>query len=244
MTGYTTSKLVAAALLLWPELLPAQSAFDVASIHASRIARAGGEGSGREHVDVSPTGIRFVNVSLNFCIQWAYGVKFYQVSGPDWIVRERYDILAKTGQPVARPRLRRMLQALLADRFALQLHSEMRPRPVYALVVHGARAKLRLSAPGEETGTSVVDGSFVFSHVTMPELAERLSDLAAIDRPVLDATGIQGIYDLTLPSAARDMRQDPGSIFTAIEEAGLKLEPRKSPLQILVVDHASRPSPN
>jgi hypothetical protein len=74
--------------------------FDVASIKPSRIEREGGENSRREHVAVSPTGVTMLNVSLSYCIQWAYSVKFYQVEGPDWVKQQRYEIVAKTEQPV------------------------------------------------------------------------------------------------------------------------------------------------
>jgi hypothetical protein len=77
------------ALLAFATLASAQTAlaprFDVASIRPSQMARSGGEGSGRENVFVSPTTVALRNASLSFCIQWAYGVLLYQVSGPDWI---------------------------------------------------------------------------------------------------------------------------------------------------------------
>lgn len=222
----------------------AQPVFDVASIRPSQIARAGGEGSRREHVALSPTSLTLVNVSLSYCLQWAYNVKFYQVAGPDWIVQQRYDVIAKTEQSAGKEQLRTMLQALLADRFRLRLHRETRIEPVYALVARKGAAKLQQSKSGQDAGTTITNGSFVFQHVTMSDFAERLSDFSAIDRPVLDNTGIEGVYDITLNSAARAVLDDPWSIFTAVEDVGLKLVPRKRPVEVLVIDRAEKPSPN
>jgi len=78
----------------------------------------------------------------------------------------------------------------------------------------------------------------------MSELAGYLSDLAAFDRPVLNKTGLDGSFDITLPSAAVAMRENPDSIFAALESAGFRLNARKSSVEILIVDHAEQPSPN
>jgi hypothetical protein len=75
-----------------------------------------------------------LNVSLSYCIQWAYSVKFYQVEGPDWVKQQRYEIVAKTEQPVSTADLRIMLQALLTDRFKLKLRRESKSKPIYAVV--------------------------------------------------------------------------------------------------------------
>lgn len=220
--------------------------FDVASIRPSQAARAGGEGATRESVQISPTTVTLRNASLSFCIQWAYGVRFYQISGPDWISRSRYDVTAKTATPSTSERqLKKMMQALLADRFRLRLRRDTKSIPVYELTATpGAAAKLKPSTTDQHSGISVVNGSFVFEHVTMPQLAEHLSDLSGFDRPVVDKTGIDGAFDITLPSAAAAMRENPDSIFGAVESIGFRLNARKSPIEILIVDHAERPSPN
>jgi uncharacterized protein (TIGR03435 family) len=222
----------------------AQTEFDVASIKPSAWARAGGEGSGRESVVVSPNSINLGNASLSFCIQWAYNVKFYQVSGPERLTVDRYDIVAKTGKPARKEELMSMMQALLADRFHLRLHRETRAMPVYELVAPSKGARLRQSGPDQKAGMSVVNGSFVFQRVSMSAFAERISDFSAIDRPVLDKTGIEGFFDITLPSAASAMLADPQSIFSAIEGVGLRLDSRRGPVEIVVVDHVERPSGN
>lgn len=185
------------------------------------------------------------NAGLNFCIQSAYHVKFYQVSGPDWLVAERYDIMAKTDARASKEQLMVMLQALLTDRFSLRLHRETRTVSVYELVAKSQAMKLnRASSDETGQGMTVENGSFVFRGVTMAEFAERLSDFSSFDRPVLDRTGMDGLFDITLPSAATAMRSDPDAIFAAVEGAGFRLNSAKAPLEMLVVDHAERPSPN
>jgi uncharacterized protein (TIGR03435 family) len=123
-------------------LLAVVAEFDVASIRPSQAARAGGEGSGRESVTVSPAAVTLRNASLSFCIQWAYSVRFYQISGPEWISRSRYDVIAKPGTPSPSERqLKEMMQALLAERFRLRLHRDTRTIPVYELTATPGAAK-------------------------------------------------------------------------------------------------------
>jgi uncharacterized protein (TIGR03435 family) len=135
-----------------------------------------------------------------------------------------------------------MLQTLLASRFKLALHRENKELSVYALVV--AKNGQKLTNAKDEGGPDirVSDGSFIFQNVSMPDFAEKLSDLRTIDRPVVDRTGIQGVFDITLKSAASAMLEDDGpSVFTLIQDQlGLKLEAKKAPVEILIIDHAEK----
>ena len=239
----TILKVAATLLLGSPFHCDAQAAFDVASIKPSQLSRTTGKGSRRERVFNTPTSLNLVNANLSDCMQRAYNVKFYQISGPPWIIDLRYDIVAKTEQPSGKEQLMAMLQALLADRFRLKLRRESRTEPIYALTARYAM-KLKKSTSSDDAGMSLAGGSFVFKHVTMAEFAERLSDFSAMDRPVLDKTGIEGAYDITLESAARNMLEDPASIFPSLEKAGFKLESRKGQEEVLVVEHAEKPSAN
>jgi uncharacterized protein (TIGR03435 family) len=92
----------------------------------------------------------------------------------------------------------------------------------------------------------VVDGGFVFSNVTMGEFAQQLTELRGIDLPVVDRTGIQGVYDINLKSAAKAILDPQGpSLLTLIQEQlGLKLVSAKDPVEVVVVDHAETPSAN
>jgi uncharacterized protein (TIGR03435 family) len=225
-------------------------AFEVASIKPVHYAG----GPLRVKANVLPAGINFENVTLRLCIQRAYAVKPYQVTGPEWINTERYTIVAKAGGPATEERLMRMLATLLADRFKLAFHKEPREIPVYALVV----AKSGLKMKESRSEGSEIDGDSDGLHgqrVSSGQLAGVLRQ--QLDRPVIDDTGLQGLYDFKLvfdsesnrpgsnPGAADDAAaHDPAgkpSIFTAVQEQlGLRLEARRGPVEVIVVDHAEK----
>ena len=227
-------------------------AFDVASVRPSSINRSGAEGSKRSRIEYSPLSLSMWNVDLVACIQWAYGVRDYQISGPGFPESGRYDIVAKIGSPASQSEMRMMLQDLLGKRFELKIHRESRMLPVYGLVVAKGGPKLPAPKPdaspthSSESLPRIENDSFVFYDASMAEFAAKLSLLRGIERPVVDRTGIPGIYDVTLKSAPSAILQPDGpSLFTLVEEQlGLKLVPEKSPIEVLVVDHVAKPSAN
>jgi uncharacterized protein (TIGR03435 family) len=197
--------------------------------------------------------------NLNQLIMYAYDLKSYQLSGgPTWATHpstdsDYYDISAKAEGPVTltQSRARQLLQTLLADRFQLRLHREMKEMPVYALVVGKAGPKFKESTP-DATGRMIASVSLTtvtstFTKSQMDSLVRVLS--SAADRPVLDQTRLTGFYDYKLefardPTAAAD-ESSASSIFTAVQEQlGLKLESQKGSIEVLVIDHAERPSEN
>ncbi len=182
--------------------------------------------------------------TLQDLIQDAYGVMQYQLIGlTDWekaVLGEHFDVDARSpGEtPPTADQLRAMLQNLLSDRFQLKVHEERREMPVYALVIAEGGLKMkRLTGDGP---IATVD----------PGLVLRLSKL--VDRPVLDKTGLTGRYDFEKPGwdqIRQQFREDRvagmASSFTAVrEQLGLKLEPRKEPMDVIVIDRAERPSAN
>jgi len=229
-----------------------QPAFEVASLkpHKPNVA---GENRGRESIDTAPGVLTVRNASLRSCIKWAYFIGDYQISGPAWLNDERYDITAKAAGPARLDELRRMLGTLLAERFRLQVHREAKELPVYRLVASKSGPKLHKAESGGNTSMQGENGSFVFRGTSMAQLADDLSGLTQVDRPVLDRTGIPGVFDFTLKFGEdnNEMKRaliagDGPSIFTLIEEQlGLKLEARKDAVEVLVIDHAERvPSEN
>jgi uncharacterized protein (TIGR03435 family) len=216
----------------------AAQAFELASVKANKS----GDTGSRFHVRNGT--FTATNNSLQDCIRWAYGVRDYQISGPDWLKSERYDIVAKASSPVPGGQIMLMLQTLLADRFKLTLHREQKLLPVYALVAGKNGLKLHKA----ETGGSHTNwgrSRLTAQQTSMLQFAETLS--RKMDRPVLDMTGLEGVFDFILeytPDDDRGVAGDsvPGpSIFTAMQEQlGLKLEARKAPAEILVIDHAEK----
>ena len=223
-------------------------AFDVASIHLSQLSRSGAEGSKRTDVRQTPKSLTMRNVTLLDRLMFANGVTEQQVTGPDWIGTERYDIAASTSDPVSRDELKHLLQPLLTDRFKLVLHSATKSLPAFALVVSKSRPKLERSHAETGSNLRVSGGAFVFEDTTMAELAQKLSQLSAVNGLVVDQTGISGSFDFRIQMAASEeiMRSEAihgeaPSIFPMIErQLGLKLESRKVPLEVLVIDHAER----
>lgn len=147
-----------------------------------------------------------------------------------------------------------MLQALLADRFKLRIHRETKEVPVYLLVTGKKRPKLETDSGEGETSFRFSGKGANFEHTSMVDLAEFLSGLGPVQRPVLDRTSLPGAFKFTLSLA--DIVADPtkpvdkpsmfawSSIFAGLQEIGLKLEPSKAPVELLIIDHAELPSAN
>jgi uncharacterized protein (TIGR03435 family) len=239
-----------ATLLL---LLLAQApTFDVASVRPATPLE--GEGRNRPQIMPSPSGLTIRNSSLRDCIQWAWSVREYQVSGPDWVTQEKYDISAKTGGPTAVDQLRAMLRELLAERFRLRLREDKKEMSVYALVPSRGGAKLKPSQHDVEGMVRLPGGGLrlEFRHTTVAELAAFLSTLAVVDRPVFDRSGSSGVFDFTLdlhevsgPWASEAERAAGPGVSTVLQEQiGLRFEIRKEPAEVLVVERAERPTGN
>jgi uncharacterized protein (TIGR03435 family) len=224
--------------------------FDVASVRTNTAPLSDGQTRG---ISATPTSVTARATNLLDCIQWAWRVREFQVVGPDWIRSERWDIAAKSDAGAA-DGLRGMMRSLLEDRFGLRLHRERKEMPVYALTV--GRRGSKLSASAQETaGMSKLPGGGLrleFRRTTVGELASFLSTLAAVDRPVEDQSGLGGVYDFRLdlhevagPWESEAERAAAPSLGTVLEEQlGLRLEGRRSAVEVLVVDRVKRPSGN
>lgn len=223
--------------------------FEVASVKLNKSGDLSALGRGGS-VKVSGSQLAMENVSLWKCIGSAYGIgedKDYAITGPEWLKYERYDIIAKIpaevlkDQAQLRPRVELMLQTLLADRFQLRVHRESKVMPAFGLIaVRSGPDFEEVATPGPvQTGRGLLRGKMPMSH-----FADLLSQF--LDRPVVDQTGLKGIYDLKLEWSPDDADNPTGpSIFTAVQEQmGLKLDAQKLPVVILVVDHVERPSEN
>jgi uncharacterized protein (TIGR03435 family) len=222
--------------------------FEVASVRPHR----NGGGTTRHMEQGSLT---YVNITLGEFIEMAYGVKHYQISGPAWVVSyassDRYDIVAKAGRLVRGEELQRMLAPLLVDRFHLALHRETRELSVYALVVAKNGPKFKQGDGGAESVSANDGGGYTHHNWSMATFANSLSLMSAVQRLVVDRTGLQGGYtfranlrnppkgispsDLNVPAA------DCEDVFCAVQEQlGLRLESRKEPVEVLVVDSAEK----
>jgi uncharacterized protein (TIGR03435 family) len=265
------------AMLSAQALEPPRPSFEVASVKPSPPSA-----TASDTLTITPgaflPGGRFVarNSQLLTLIRRAYqdfSLRPDQIVGLSSLTEERYDVDARAGVDVPEARVRLMLQQLLADRFKLQVHTEVRQRDVYLLSV--ARSDGRL---GQQVQPSTADcttlasrtgaadqnpcgySSFVANGERTVVLRGRpLSNVATVlqselQRTVVDDTGLSGQFDVqlrwsasatSLQTAATPADSAATSIFTAVrEQLGLKLEPSRAPAEVLVIDSVERPTPD
>ena len=323
--------LLAAGMVLGQTSTPAP-AFEVASIKAAAQITPQTVMAGKLHVGVNVDGARvdIGNLSLSQLLCYAYTLKPFQLSGPDWMNSQRFDVLAKLPEGASKDQVPEMLQALLTERFQLKLHRDNKDLPVYALVVGKNGPKLKEAAadaeapnpegapafvpppggpgfgppPGPPPGPGgmrfnrdgkgmtvaggpmgpvrISPGADGAMHLELPKatmtmFADMLTQFA--DRPVLDMTELKGNYEVALDLSIADMMNAaraagmggmmmgpggpppgsgpgpsstaagsagaasdpvPSAIFANVQKLGLKLDPRKSPVTTLVIDHAEK----
>jgi len=218
-------------------------AFEVASV--KHAAGGGPPGDIPRNMDSSPGHFAMRNVPLRYAVEWAWDLKDYEISGPDWIRGdERYDIIAKASGAATDEQMKPMLQALLLERFQMKIRRETKDLPVYVLAPGKGPAKVTTPAPDAQTRISGTAAGAHFEKQPMSRLTFLLT--RRLDRPVLDKTGLTGMYDYTLdlsglPTPEHPMGEEGTSIFSAIQkDLGLKLEARKEPISILVIDQVSK----
>lgn len=261
-----TAKILLASLLA--AVSHAQPAFEVASIKPTPIAQQGPghPGGCRGGPGTSDPGAwTCANMPLSDLIRWAWQLKLYQLALPEWTRNERFDIIAKFPVGTSPEQSRLMEQNLLTERFKMAVHHEQKQIPDYELAIAKGGPKLRAPAPQPEgapdTRAHGVDsngcplqppgwaGMFATKdrrmlgapHGSLDDLGANLSSY--LDRPVLNATGLTGPYNILLcwvPDTAVD--PEPGPMLPAAlqEQVGLKLESKTGAIDVLVIDHAER----
>jgi len=237
-----------------PAMVATDPAFEVATVKPSAPGTSGGG------IRTRTRQFGVTNRTVEDLIKWAYQVRGRQVEGgPKWMPEDHFDIAAEPnapGQP-SDEQYRAMLQKLLAERFDLKFHVIEREFPVYRLVVGKAPLQVRANdAAMERQGNIVtrqVDDNLLVQGIGMSmfDLSWALMNFIQ-DRQIVDKTGLQGKYDfvMTLPMSAFNggapgSDSDPyPSFFAAVKQIGLKLEPGREPLKVIVIDGLERPSAN
>jgi uncharacterized protein (TIGR03435 family) len=267
----------------------ARPEFEVASIRPSVPL---GQGHVNVGLHIDGAQVRGISLSLRDYLGIAYRMKISQISGPEWITSERFDILATVPGGGTSGQIPEMLQTLLADRFQVKLHREKKEFPVYALLPGKGPLKLKEAPPekdndadnsepkgtvniagggsGDGVGVNLGRGSsysfannrFEATRLTMADFAANLERFA--DRPIVDMSGLKGRYDFALdftpedyhamliraaisagvnlpPEALRALDgTSDGALSDSLQQLGLKLEARKAPLDVLVIDDAQK----
>jgi uncharacterized protein (TIGR03435 family) len=242
----------------------AQPEFDVASVKPAAPVTGHFEYHMTMKVDAAMVDIS--NASLTDLVRTAYRVNSYQISGPDWMAAQKFDVVAKlpaagTARDAVQDQIPEMLQALLAARFQLAAHHATQERLVRALVTGKNGAKLAASPAGADaaawTRSMGPDGTMHMDarNMSMPALVQLLASF--LDWLVVDATGLKGTYDVPLDFAPDDLRNGSNasgvalppdtpsdasgsSISASLQRIGLKLESRRMPIDIIVIDHLQK----
>ena len=232
-------------------------AFEVASI---KPVSPGTNGRMPPAIEPTPGNLVMRNVGLGELVSWAFKIGPGQISNPEIITgaNGRFDLIAKAAGPAKSDELRLMLRALLAERFALKTHTETKVVSAFVLVEAKGGHKLKASELPDGSGVLPVNqpGKMALhaQSATLDQLTMFLS--MPLRTPVIDMTGLKGRYDFEFDLTAFMLQQrqsagpgegsgeqmDPISILQAAlpQQLGLKLESRKMPVDMLVIDHLEK----
>lgn len=238
--------------ILWVALLSCglacgQVTFEVASIRPAAPVEFG-RISVRRSVDKAKDTkgrLDYQGISLMDLIADAYRVQHRQISGPEWLTSQRFDILAVISAAQTNEQIPEMLGALLQERFKLKTHDETKEMQVYRLLVtQGGPGVKKVEKESGISGRSTKTTEQMNARTTFAGLAEYLSE--RLDRPVIDQTGLTGPYNIQLewaPDTTVPAGADAAgpSIFTAVQEQlGLRLAAGKMAVRLIVVDNIEK----
>lgn len=242
-------------------LASADPAFEVAAI---RLSQRDDSGRIRRGGRVQNGNVSMLGVTLSQLMTFVYQIHEHQIAGaPAWVTSEQYDIVGKPdgeGEPT-QDQLKIMLRKLMGDRFQLAFHKEERELSTYSLRV--AKGGLKIStndSKNEATGIFFRGpGSVLFNNVTMDDFCRMLQS-SAVDRPVVNETGLTAKYDFSLIWTPEQMiataagnanalspgdKEPPPDIYAAIQQQlGLKIDAMKLRTDVLVIDKVEKPSEN
>lgn len=196
------------------------------------------------------------NKSVADMMRFAYAVHPRQIEGPlDLAFHDRYDVIGiadAEGEPNLSQQ-QEMIQELLTDRFKLKFHREKREMPVYAIEVAKGGSKLRPTADPvgradwRTIRNAATDRTDAFTNASIGVFI--LASQFSFDRPLVDHTGLTGRYDFYLrfnPDETNtfDPNAPPGIFTAAQEQLGLRFQPTKAPVDVLIIDHVEKPTEN
>ena len=235
----------------------ARVSFEVASIRPSTGAPQPGVLAGAR---IDGAQFRTTYLTLKDYISIAYRVKLYQISGPDWIGTDRFDVAATLPEGTLPAQVSSMMQTLLEERFQLKVHREKKEFPVYALEIAKGGLKMTETPPspelekvdprapqeftgggssqgvsinlGQGSSVSFANNKFEAKRLTMASLAGTLERF--LDRPIVDMTDLKGNYDFSIDVTAEDYR---AMLIRSAVVAGVTLPPEA----LRLLDGASSP---
>jgi uncharacterized protein (TIGR03435 family) len=245
---FPTILLIVLGAVAFAQPQPPPSSFEAASVRPSQH-EVGPDYNNQ--IAYSPAGFNGKNVTLRRLVAEAWHCQMKQVVGPPWLDRNEYDIAARAFEGATREQIQLMLRALLVERFRLKQHSESKLMRVYELETGKDGPKIK---PVQD-GSASSSGSGFHFRGDMRQFADLLAIQFTIPAPenpgvpvkaggpsipVLDKTGLQGIYDFSV-----DQRSELGTdIFTAWkrtleDQLGLRIDSRMDQVPVVVVDDAA-----
>lgn len=252
-----TAVFLIGALNASPQSEASQARFEVASI---TVVDANAGGFGPSRVDSAMVDLPIISTAG--LLVMAYGIRGPELVAPDWLGDRYFHVTAKLPAQSSRDQLPAMYQNLLAERFHLKSHWEMRERDGYTLTIGKSGSKMNRSPEGEAPKNLFSTGGHIEARaINLSTFAARLTACCFRDRPVVDGTGLEGNFDIVLDFSKEDMADlrrgmqvtsgaasapdGKPSIFTAVRGLGLELKPAKVTIKSLVVDSVDRnPTPN
>jgi uncharacterized protein (TIGR03435 family) len=241
MLGIAIGALVAPRWIAYAQAGPA---FEVS--RAAGGGRGPGPGNGVARISRTPLRIAFRATLVPDIMTFAYGLPLDRIERrPQWMYDDRYDVAVTTAAPAGLSDQKLMLQTLLETRFGLVVHRISYPSPVYFLV---PGAKVNLTETTEPDAADIPEfrwefppGVTVGRHVSMTDLAAWL--YPRLQLPVLDKTGIAGLFDLEIPGLPINGAAE-GTIQAVHNALGLDLELHHGTAESLIIDHAEEPKGN
>jgi uncharacterized protein (TIGR03435 family) len=259
---------------------PQAAAGNTRSFEVASVKRNLPNDPARGHFQLDGGLLRVTDFSLSGYISFAYKLSPYEeppltAQLPKWARTESFDIEAHAEGNPSEDEVRLMMQSLLADRFKLLVHTETKELPVFDLLLikagktgpglrpHSddppcANPSVKALPCGVLTAIpSLTRGNLVVGarNVTVEQIAEMLPSMPrAVDRPVVDETGLRGTFDFRMdftpdrrgPAADPQPEQTETTTFLEAlqDQLGLKLKSNKRAMKVLIVDHVEQPSEN
>jgi uncharacterized protein (TIGR03435 family) len=251
---------LAAGMLVGQDVAPLR--FEVVSIRVAAPITARGEVVGGRTGGPgmpSPEHVSWRYIPVGSLMETGYGVRRQQIAGPDWLFSfdTAFDIQATAAPGMTPDQFKAMTRAMLEERFGLKVHREIRELDAYVLTAkEGTELKsdlvldpssnqyklLQSGRKGLMIGTTD-GGVLVAGNATAAELAAALEDQLEESAILVDRTGLTGLQKIAIHfSHGKRGSDDPKwpSMFRALEDIGLKVERKKEPVEILVVDHIEK----
>lgn len=242
-------------MLLWLVLaLIAQGSAQTPSFEVTSVKRSQNQVGPdyNNQFTYSPSGFTARHATLKALVAEAYRVQRRQVLGPAWIDQEEYDIEARAIGAASREQISTMLRSLLSERFSVRQHAENRVMHAFELICAKSGFKLQPVKDGEPAKP----GGMYHFRGDMRQFADLLAIKVSMPAPtdpsipsiagggpvpVLDKTGLEGIYDFNL-----DIRPELGTdgltlwLRTLQDQLGLRMESARDAVPVLVIDDAAR----